>query len=152
MTVIVLDEVVNHVDSESDTEDVFEEAEEEFSVNAPLARPEEVGLPGNGQKEAALNLPIPRPEKAGFLESSSAVVHSSLLRKEVDFFGRVKKEAYAVSHSLPKPEKAIQKPEKANLQGSSPAFVQRPVYQAEDVQLVKSPIVEELGEYSDLTH
>ena len=43
VTVIALDEVVNHFDPESDTEDVFEEAEEEFLVNAPLARPEEFG-------------------------------------------------------------------------------------------------------------
>ena len=152
VTVIVLDEVVNRVDSESDTEDVFEEAEEEFSVNAPLARPEEVGLPGNGQKDAALNLPIPRPEKASFLESSSAVVHSSLLRKEVDSFGRVKKEAYAINSFLPKPEKTIQKPEKANLRGRSPALLQRPEHGTEEVQQVKSSVVEELGEYSEMTH
>lgn len=43
VTVIALEGLVNQFDSdsESDTEDVFEEAEEEFRVTAPLAKPEE---------------------------------------------------------------------------------------------------------------
>ena len=75
VTVIVLDEVVNHFDSESDTEDVFEEAEEEFLVNAPLARPEEVGLLGRSQKEAVVTSSVLEPEKVSLLGSSLAVVH-----------------------------------------------------------------------------
>ena len=45
MSVVALDEVINRLDPEpdEDTEDVFEEAEEEFLVIAPLARPEVFG-------------------------------------------------------------------------------------------------------------
>ena len=140
MTVIALDEVVNRVDSDSDTEDVFEEAEEEFRVNAPLARPEELaGLNGRGQKVLdADHTNVLRPEEASLLlasSSASAVVHSSLTRKEVDYFGQVKREAYALNSFIPISEIVMEKQEKVNLLGNSPAFVQRPVYQ------------EKLGEY-----
>ena len=45
VSVVALDEVINRLDPEpdEDTEDVFEEAEEEFLVKAPLARPEVFG-------------------------------------------------------------------------------------------------------------
>ena len=140
VTVIALDEVVNRVDSDSDTEDVFEEAEEEFRVNAPLARPEEVaGLNGRGQKVLdADHTNVLRPEEASLLlasSSASAVVHSSLTQKEVDYFGKVKRDAYALNSFIPKTEIVMEKQEKVNLLGSSPALVQRPVYQ------------EKLGEY-----
>ena len=45
VSVVALDEVINSLDPEpdEDTEDVFEEAEAEFLVKAPLARPEVFG-------------------------------------------------------------------------------------------------------------